>query len=326
MKRIMAVFASALWIAIQLTVNVVAADGAKPAADPFAGAFFSPELVMLTRGQLALTADQEQTLRECMEKTQRRGEELRAKSERETTALAALAKQPQVDEAAMGAQLDRVLDVEREAKHVQLGLLMAVRILLTPQQQAQFRNIETASQHVPEKIERVKEIAQAWEKAGRDTSSIAMAMDEKVRPLVEAGKFIEAETELNRPIEQFKAESERCSAGSGLIIRIPRRPDPDRFLDLSFVPGEDARGQPLVEKAISTERPQLRIQKKMMRVRDGIERWHKSGKDPSAIGELMKGAQPLADGGKLDELEKLVDQALEMLGESEKTPHVYRQE
>jgi hypothetical protein len=34
----------------------------------------------------------------------------------------------------------------------------------------------------------------------------------------------------------------------------------------------------------------------------------------------MQGAQPLANGGKLDELEKLVDQALARLGETEKVP------
>jgi hypothetical protein len=85
-------------------------------------------------------------------------------------------------------------------------------------------------------------------------------------------------------------------------------------------------GQPLVEKAISMDHPQLRIQVKMKRVRAGVERWHSSGKDPSAIGKLMEGAQPLADAGKLDELEKLVDKALEMLGETEKVPDVYRQE
>ncbi len=38
----------------------------------------------------------------------------------------------------------------------------------------------------------------------------------------------------------------------------------------------------------------------------------------------MEGALPLANDGKLDELEKLVDQALEMLGETEKVPDVYR--
>jgi hypothetical protein len=38
----------------------------------------------------------------------------------------------------------------------------------------------------------------------------------------------------------------------------------------------------------------------------------------------MEGAQPLASGGKLEELEQLVDQALEMLGEPGQTPETYR--
>ena len=84
-------------------------------------------------------------------------------------------------------------------------------------------------------------------------------------------------------------------------------------------------GQPLVEKGISVVRPEFRIQAKMKRVRAGIERWHSNGKDPSAVGKLMEGAQPLANAGKLDELEKLVDQALKMLGETEKVPEMNRQ-
>lgn len=107
---------------------------------------------------------------------------------------------------------------------------------------------------------------------------------------------------------------------------------PRRLRDSAF--GEDAiaayrkflTGRPLVEKPISRDNPQLRIQAKMKRVRAGIERWHRSGKDPSAVGKLMEGAQPLAKDGKLVELEKLVDRALEMLGETEKVPDVYRRE
>ena len=107
---------------------------------------------------------------------------------------------------------------------------------------------------------------------------------------------------------------------------------PKRLSDRAF--GEEAiaayrkflAGQPLVEKPFSMDHnPQLRIQAKMKRVRDGVQRWHRSGKDPSAIAKLMEGAKPLANSGKLDELEKLVDQALEMLGETEKVPDVYRQ-
>ena len=74
------------------------------------------------------------------------------------------------------------------------------------------------------------------------------------------------------------------------------------------------------------DNPQFRIQAKMKLVCAGIDRWHRSGKDPSAVGKLMEGAKPLADGGKLDELEKLVDRALEMLGKPEKVPDVPRQE
>ena len=70
------------------------------------------------------------------------------------------------------------------------------------------------------------------------------------------------------------------------------------------------KGQPLVEKAVSMDRPEFRIQAKMKRVRAGIERWHASGKDPRPVGKLMEGAGPLASAGKLVELEKLVDRCL----------------
>ena len=106
---------------------------------------------------------------------------------------------------------------------------------------------------------------------------------------------------------------------------------PKRLWDSAF--GKEAvtayqkflSGQPLVEKPFSMDNPQFRIQVKMKRVRDGVEHWRRSGKDPSAVAELMKGAKPLANEGKLRELEKLVDHALEMLGEPEKAPEVYRQ-
>ena len=107
---------------------------------------------------------------------------------------------------------------------------------------------------------------------------------------------------------------------------------PKRLWDSAF--GKEAiaayqkflSGQPLVEKPFSMDNPQFRIQAKMKLVRAGIDRWHRSGKDPSAVGKLMEGAKPLADSGKLIELEKLVDRALEMLGRPEKVPDVRRQE
>ena len=193
-----------------------AADHAKPAADPFAGAFFPPELVMLARDRIALTPEQQETFRTRVEQTQARSEELRMKLERETTALAALAKPEHVDETALDAQIDKVLDVEREVKHVHLGLLAATKNLLTPEQQAKLREIakdggktlsEDTRKRLSGKVEHVKAGAQKWAASGRDPSPIARTMEEKVKPLLDSGKIIEAEAELDRLLEQLTKDA-----------------------------------------------------------------------------------------------------------------------
>ena len=54
-----------------------------------------------------------------------------------------------------------------------------------------------------EKVERVKQSAQKWAASGRDPSAILKTMQEKVGPLLDAGKPIEAEAELDRVLEQL---------------------------------------------------------------------------------------------------------------------------
>ena len=201
---------------LALLCPLFAADNSKPAADPFAGAFFPPELVLLARDRIALTPEQLETFRARLEQTQARSDELRTKLERETAALSVLAKQEHVDETALGVQLDNVLDIEREVKHVHLGLLVATKNLLTPEQQAKLREIakdggkqleEDTRQRLSEKVERVKAGAQKWAASGRDPSAIARTMEEKVKPLLDTGKIIEAEAELDRLLEKLPKDA-----------------------------------------------------------------------------------------------------------------------
>ncbi|MGP8237649.1 MAG: Spy/CpxP family protein refolding chaperone [Limisphaerales bacterium] len=203
----------ALFALLASLCPLFAADNSKTAADPFDGAFFPPELVMLPRDRIALTSEQEGVLRARVEKTQARSEELRAKMERETAALSAIAKQDHVDESALGVQLDKVLDVEREVKHLHVGLLGAIKNLLTPDQQAKLREIakdggaqfaQGTRKRLSEKVERVQAGEEKWASSGRDPSAIAKAMEEKVKPLLDAGKIIEAEAELDRILELLK--------------------------------------------------------------------------------------------------------------------------
>ena len=78
-----------------------------------------------------------------------------------------------------------------------------------------FRNVnaqspadpaEAAQQRIAAKVERVKEGTHQWADGGRDPSAIAKAMEEKFKPLIDAGKIIEAEAELDRVLEQLNSD------------------------------------------------------------------------------------------------------------------------
>ncbi|MCI0540321.1 MAG: hypothetical protein L0Z50_34390, partial [Verrucomicrobiales bacterium] len=66
---------------------------------------------------------------------------------------------------------------------------------------------ETVQQGIVAKVERIKAGVQKMAESGRDPSAILKTMQEKVGPLLDAGKFIEAEPELDRVLEQLKQDA-----------------------------------------------------------------------------------------------------------------------
>lgn len=190
-----------------------AADHSKKASDPFNGAFFPPELVLMAQDRIALTPEQLETVRERMAKTQLRSGELRVKMEREAATLQALTKQERVEETTLLAQLDKVLDVEREVKHLQIGTAVAIKNLLTSEQQAKLREIakggtaqleQDIKNRLTEKLQRVNAGAVKMAEGGTDPSEMLKTMEEKFKPLMDAGKVIEAESVLDGALEQLQ--------------------------------------------------------------------------------------------------------------------------
>jgi Spy/CpxP family protein refolding chaperone len=189
-----------------------AAEPSTAPTDPLAGAFFPPELIMMSGAQIGLTKEQQEDIRTRVQNTQSRSDDLRQRLESETAALSSLARKEKVDEPAVAAQLDRVLAVERDLKHLQIGLLVGIKNLLTPEQQAKLRQVasdggsqveEDMRRRLTDKVERVKAGARTWEASGRDTSAIAREMQEKVKPLLDSGKPLEAEAELDHLLEEL---------------------------------------------------------------------------------------------------------------------------
>ena len=61
-------------------------------------------------------------------------------------ALVNVVKQDRPDEKQVLAQLDKVLNVENEIKRLRTGLLVRIKNILTPEQQAQLRGIKKTPQ------------------------------------------------------------------------------------------------------------------------------------------------------------------------------------
>ncbi len=73
----------------------------------------------------------------------------------------------------------------------------------TPSSEKPVAKIEGLRERLTAKVERIKEGARKQLASGRDPSAILKAMQEKVKPLIDAGKPLEAEAELDRILEQL---------------------------------------------------------------------------------------------------------------------------
>src|ERR1044071_6971250 len=191
--------------------------GQAPPADPVAENLFPPELVMQHQSDIKLTEDQRNALMDEIQKAQSRLIELQQRLQKEVEALSALLKQNKVDEKGALAQLDRVLNEEREIKRTHLALVLGIRNKLTNEQEVKLQEIKRKKKHakgqtpsaeavqrvLEGKMKNVQEGAQRWQNEGRDPSKVAEIMQE-FGPLMKEGRHKEAEAALNRALKLLR--------------------------------------------------------------------------------------------------------------------------
>jgi len=108
---------------------------ADPASDPIGENLFPPELVMQYQQAIGLTDEQREFFKNELREAQKRFVDLQWKLQAESEKLAGLVKQPQIDETQTLAQLDKLLNAEREVKRAQIALLVRLKNKLTLEQQ-----------------------------------------------------------------------------------------------------------------------------------------------------------------------------------------------
>jgi Spy/CpxP family protein refolding chaperone len=112
-----------------------------PNPDPLAHLMFPPDLIMGHARQLGLTDEQKAFMRSEIQKTTISFHELQWKLQDQMELLHETMKATSVNEQQALAQLDKVLEIEREIKRLHIGLAVRLKNRLTPEQQEQLHKM-----------------------------------------------------------------------------------------------------------------------------------------------------------------------------------------
>ncbi|HWX40404.1 MAG TPA: periplasmic heavy metal sensor [Blastocatellia bacterium] len=135
--------ATLFFISLVLLIAIQPARAQQPPPqDPFGDSLFPPELVMQHQEEIGLTEEQKNFLKTESRKAALRFTELQWQLSDAAEKMAAVVKQPKVDEHQAIAMLDQVLDAEREIKRLQISLVIRIKNNLTPEQQARLQDIK----------------------------------------------------------------------------------------------------------------------------------------------------------------------------------------
>jgi Spy/CpxP family protein refolding chaperone len=130
-------------VVIALLVVGVEARAQPPGAgqDPLAPHVFPPELVMRHAPEIGLDEKQRVAIKDLVVKTQARFFDMQWDLQAESEKMARLLQASPVDEAAVLAQADKVMGLEREVKKAHLSLLVRIKNLLTEAQREKLMEL-----------------------------------------------------------------------------------------------------------------------------------------------------------------------------------------
>jgi len=109
--------------------------------DPLAHLMFPPDMILGHARELNLTDEQKAFMRAEVQKATVTFQELQWKLQDQAELLHETMKSASVNEQQALAQLDRVLEIEREIKRLHIGLAVRLKNRLTPEQQDQLHKM-----------------------------------------------------------------------------------------------------------------------------------------------------------------------------------------
>lgn len=114
-------------------------DNSNP--DPFARYLYPPERVMSHAMELGLDDGQRNSIKTEVQKAQGRFVDLQFELQGESEKMIRLLQEKPVSETNVLAEVDRILALEKDIKKAQISLLVRIKNVLTPAQQAKLSEL-----------------------------------------------------------------------------------------------------------------------------------------------------------------------------------------
>ncbi len=116
--------------------------GSPDAHDVIARHFFPPGMIMAHQRDIGLGKDQRDAIKTAVDEAHSTVHDLKWDLQPETQALADLVAAESLDEAAVLAQAERVMDMEKQIKLIHMSLVIRIKNLLTAEQRATLRQLQ----------------------------------------------------------------------------------------------------------------------------------------------------------------------------------------
>lgn len=120
---------------------VLPAWAQQPGEDPLAQHVFPPELIMKHAPEIGIDDKQRAAIKDAVQKAQARFLDAQWELQAESEKMVRLLQATPVEETAVLAQADRVMDLERQIKKTHLSLLVRLKNLLTDVQKAKLQEL-----------------------------------------------------------------------------------------------------------------------------------------------------------------------------------------
>ena len=123
------------------TLLSATASAETPGDDPFARYLFPPDQVMAHSLDIGLENSQKTAIKNEIQKVQSRFLDAQFELKTESEKMVRLLQEKTVDESRVLAQVDRILALEKDIKKSQVSLLVRIKNILTPAQQAKLAEL-----------------------------------------------------------------------------------------------------------------------------------------------------------------------------------------